>query len=470
MKKLLILFVICMSITTISASATSSILEVVDETSEEVEGVVHKEIKGIIQKNGDDYTQVINILEADVKIGSNIELVSADSYGAYDFGLANIKELAKKYEEDNPDKLVIGGINGDFFNTKTGQPVELFVRDSEVVYTGANYKRDAIGVKGNGIVVMGKPVIGDVTIKVNDFDQLTEHVMSIDKINALPLEGEISVYFDSYKEVISDEGASKYIIDAIEMKTLNLSNPEIASVYGKGTISGDDLTTGTPLQERFVVVSKNLEFDEFMSKNNQITVQRELTGQFKDIKYGLGAWGTLVNYGQIVDNIESAGTYSRHPRTAFGVKSDGTVLLVTVDGRQAAQGMFGVELPELASIMVELGAETAYNLDGGGSTTMILRDGDSFETINSPSDGNLRDLSNALLLVTDRPEEPEEPVDPEPIDDSNDESIDQGDDDEQETQEPTSKKEKNNVPITIIFGVLTTTVIAILLYVYGKKR
>ena len=64
----------------------------------------------------------------------------------------------------------------------------------------------------------------------------------------------------------------------------------------------------------------------------------------------------------------------RHPRTAAGVTRDGrTLLLVVVDGRQPGWSI-GATLPELASLLIEAGAWTALNLDGGGSTTMWRRE------------------------------------------------------------------------------------------------
>ncbi len=64
-------------------------------------------------------------------------------------------------------------------------------------------------------------------------------------------------------------------------------------------------------------------------------------------------------------------TEGRYPRAALGV-SDGWLLAVACDGRRSnVDG--GLTMLELAEVMVELGAETAINLDGGGSTTLVHR-------------------------------------------------------------------------------------------------
>ncbi|MBL7025554.1 MAG: phosphodiester glycosidase family protein [Candidatus Marinimicrobia bacterium] len=59
-----------------------------------------------------------------------------------------------------------------------------------------------------------------------------------------------------------------------------------------------------------------------------------------------------------------------HPRTAAGITSDGDLILLLVDGRQLISR--GVDLPELANIMLELGCEDAINLDGGGSSALVV--------------------------------------------------------------------------------------------------
>lgn len=87
-------------------------------------------------------------------------------------------------------------------------------------------------------------------------------------------------------------------------------------------------------------------------------------------------------------------TVKKHPRTAIGWTTDGTWILVVVDGRQEKISM-GIDLPDLARFMIELGAVEAMNLDGGGSSTMVL-DG---EVRNHPSDGSERLVSDALLVM-----------------------------------------------------------------------
>jgi len=87
-------------------------------------------------------------------------------------------------------------------------------------------------------------------------------------------------------------------------------------------------------------------------------------------------------------------THAPHPRTAIGLSGDGKQLyLVVVDGRR--EGVPGMTLPELAQFMDDLGACTAVNLDGGGSSAMWVRD----HIVNRPSDLAERKVVNHLAVV-----------------------------------------------------------------------
>ncbi|WP_406456185.1 phosphodiester glycosidase family protein [Streptomyces sp. NBC_00876] len=92
----------------------------------------------------------------------------------------------------------------------------------------------------------------------------------------------------------------------------------------------------------------------------------------------IGAGPALVRDGRTRINAEANGfsrtaPAQREPRTVAGVTADGTLLLVTFDGRRPGISV-GVSLQEAAEIMIAMGAADAVNLDGGGSTTMVVED------------------------------------------------------------------------------------------------
>jgi hypothetical protein len=84
----------------------------------------------------------------------------------------------------------------------------------------------------------------------------------------------------------------------------------------------------------------------------------------------------------------------RAPRTAVGVSRNGrTIYLVVVDGRQ--RDSRGLSLPELADLLIELGAHAALNLDGGGSSEMFIRGAGG--VVNVPSRGRWEIAVDELL-------------------------------------------------------------------------
>jgi hypothetical protein len=85
---------------------------------------------------------------------------------------------------------------------------------------------------------------------------------------------------------------------------------------------------------------------------------------------------------------------ARQPRTAVGVTADGEILLVVIDGRQPRWSR-GATLGQLRSIMRDLGAVDALNLDGGGSSEMVVKG----KVVNRPSDGHERRITNAVLIL-----------------------------------------------------------------------
>lgn len=85
---------------------------------------------------------------------------------------------------------------------------------------------------------------------------------------------------------------------------------------------------------------------------------------------------------------------ARHPRTAIGCTDDGRLMLFVCEGRNMTEGVAGFASAEVASILKEIGCSQALNLDGGGSSCMLIN---NQETI-KPSDGAQRSVASVVVL------------------------------------------------------------------------
>lgn len=147
---------------------------------------------------------------------------------------------------------------------------------------------------------------------------------------------------------------------------------------------------------------------------------KALLRQTVDGVAGVGASSRSATPGTLlVTDGENTGITSRvdptrrHPRTAIGVDKLGQkVIIVVIDGRQPDHSI-GINLPDLADLMIKYGADDAINLDGGGSSSFVYRqvidqavkptssdkskeDKHYKLIVNSPSDGHFRKVANHL--------------------------------------------------------------------------
>ena len=109
----------------------------------------------------------------------------------------------------------------------------------------------------------------------------------------------------------------------------------------------------------------------------------------------------LVKDGAFVNN-DTGTEEDRHPRTAVGYTSDNYVFFLCVDGREINEGVSeGMTMDDMGSIFLALGCKAAVNMDGGGSTQMLVRDpatGKRF-ICNNPSDGSERPLVDCWAVM-----------------------------------------------------------------------
>jgi hypothetical protein len=125
-----------------------------------------------------------------------------------------------------------------------------------------------------------------------------------------------------------------------------------------------------------LVIQKNGEF-KFVSESETSASELLQDGALQAFSFG----PVLLNNGEISvgENDEVGMAMASNPRTAIGYLGNNHYVFVVSDGRTSESA--GLSLYELASFMKELGVKDAYNLDGGGSSTMVFKG----EIINNPT-------------------------------------------------------------------------------------
>jgi hypothetical protein len=121
----------------------------------------------------------------------------------------------------------------------------------------------------------------------------------------------------------------------------------------------------------------------------------------RDAPDAVGGAGLLISGGAPVtdwsgERLSPTFATDRHPRSVIGVDGDGDIWLIAVDGRRPSHSV-GMSFAELQRLGQALGLRDALNLDGGGSTTLVVRG----QIVNRPSDlTGPRPVSDAIVVRT----------------------------------------------------------------------
>lgn len=120
----------------------------------------------------------------------------------------------------------------------------------------------------------------------------------------------------------------------------------------------------------------------------------------------IGGGPVLLKAGEVVNSWEAELLYgdgaddkmptARHPRTAIGYTTDGCLVLFVCEGRGMTEGVAGMTFAEEAAVLKSLGCAEALNLDGGGSSCLLIQ---GTETI-KVSDGEQRPVASVIILQT----------------------------------------------------------------------
>lgn len=283
----------------------------------------------------------------------------------------------------------VAGVNGDFFDIgSSNAALGGEIHDGQLVksadITGG---RQHVGVSEDGIAQLV-----DLTVDTTATFAGADHkVLSLNAANGggIPEDGLVA-FTPAWGEYSRGRGLTGVPVD--QTAEVVVKDGSVVSVTPTGPAGA-----GTVPDGGFVLVGRGTAATALraLRPGDPARLSHTLADQAaRTMKFAIGHGGTIVSGGQAVKGLDT----SVAPRTALGFKDDGrTLVLATWDG-PGGTGKGGVGIDKEARDLVAMGVDTAVNLDGGGSTTMVARAlGEKDATVrNVPSDGHERNDPNGV--------------------------------------------------------------------------
>jgi Phosphodiester glycosidase len=287
----------------------------------------------------------------------------------------------------------LAAINAGFF-LPNGDPAGALTLDGQLV-SDTQRPRGAVGIVESepGQQLLFARLRASIVLEIG---ARTSDRIPIDGVDTTRARGKLMLFTPAYhSDTDTAAGGREWILDGHPLKVRGASR-----VAGKTPIPPNGYVLsygGTSTPERLRRLRNGTRV-ALTTTYEAIEGPSDIWLKARDI---VGGAGLLVRDGRAIDDwtIEQFArgfAETRHPRTMIGTTSDGTIWLVTVDGRQP-QLSAGMTLAELRALASRLDLVNALNLDGGGSTTMWVRG----KILNSPSDtAGPRKVSDALLVFS----------------------------------------------------------------------
>jgi hypothetical protein len=309
--------------------------------------------------------------------------------------------IARRLRQDGVD--VVGVLNADFFDLRggTGATEGNVIIDGEIV-KAVTVTESPFDVFDNvhtqfGITASGRPVLDRFHLKGAVRTPSGEWPLSAINARAPNALALLTRWFDSLALALQPADTIAHVP---LLKVGGRGDTARYRVESKPKREGPVVATA----ETAVLVASGaaLPVVERLRPGDRVDIVMRLVPDRGPLRTVVGGWPRIVEAGRNValaaDSIEGTVprfSRARHPRSALGIAKDSaTLYVVAVDGRQ--QTSVGMTLEELADAMIALGAYEAMNLDGGGSTALVVRD----SIVNTPSDANgERPVGNVVAIT-----------------------------------------------------------------------
>lgn len=344
-----------------------------------------------------------------------VKMVTWSQGTKHSFKASRTTLTAKDWEENHPGWIVLAAVNGDFFQiNSTYEANGLMIQDTDVIrayqHGPASWIGESYGAltwdKDNNFKEGLPTVSTTMSLQVRDNNLNYSDVAIVDVTNpkTIPDTG-IALVTKDIRFDVDFTGATVYVGE-YELNRISNEGP----AFVKGTIV-DKLTNLTDKQRpetgKFYLVSKDGSLDSLISNDTYVRCQYNLTGEWAGVESAVSYFNILLKDGKhtffqdSINGVKHDYGLAKNPRTVIGFKEDGSVVMMVSDGRGMDRDYaVGLTYFQIAEMMRLVGCVDVYQMDGGGSATLVARNSQgNLEVINRPSDGSERSIGNAILMV-----------------------------------------------------------------------
>jgi hypothetical protein len=288
-------------------------------------------------------------------------------------------------------------VNGGFFNRSNGEPTGLLKVDGELVSDSS---------LARGVVIVHAPPGGPTALV---FDRLAAKMsmrfsdgtgdvtIPIDGVDTTRERGKLMMYTPGYHpDTDTAPTGTEWVLEGNPLRVR-----DVRVGFGRTPIPAGGVVLsfgGVRLPPELVALKPGVEVTLSIGWRSAFGLPDETLQQSRHIINGAGL---LRRNGTALKDWKDEGlqgegfTHARHPRTLIGRDREGTIWLAAIDGRQPDYSI-GMTFEDLQRLGDRLELSDALNLDGGGSTTMVIRG----QVVNRPSDPTgARPVADAIIVT-----------------------------------------------------------------------
>ncbi len=230
-------------------------------------------------------------------------------------------------------------------------------------------------------------------ITVDGYLTAQETKLRIDDINCVRRESQLILYTPHFHtSTLTHPGGIEGIIENGKLSRIGQYNDLMIPRNGFVVSCGKYGPKNALLSLEPSGIDYSIEVNPIIDKKTPTLLQK-----WKNAQHIIGGTPLLIKNGECISAFEKelvreSFLTSRHPRTALGTLENGHWVFVVADGRSELSRN-GLTMKELQTFMLDIGCLHAMNLDGGGSSTMVVHN----QVINIPSGGLYDDIDKSAL-------------------------------------------------------------------------